>query len=76
MKFDQREWVNDIAVSTITGMISGVVLAMLVPEPPLGDAVTAGGLVGLFNGLLARLIRILLELRPPEDPPEDPEDPS
>jgi len=51
MKFDQREWVNDIAVGTLTGMIGGVVMAMLVPEPPLADAVVAGGLVGLSTGL-------------------------
>ena len=72
MKFDQREWVNDIAVGTLTGMIGGVVMAMLVPEPPLADAVVAGGLVGLSTGLFGRLIKVILDRRPPHDPSDGP----
>jgi hypothetical protein len=68
MKFDQREWVNDIAVGAISGAIGGAVMAMLVPNPPVPDATAAGGIVGLVTGMLIHPIKWLLDRRPPEDP--------
>ncbi len=68
MKFDQREWVNDLAASAIAGAIGGAVMAMLVPNPPIPDATVAGGIVGLVTGMLIHPIKWLLDRRAREGP--------
>jgi hypothetical protein len=65
---NEREWVNDMAVGAINGMIGGAVLAMLVADTDVGLAVWSGGLIGLVMGLLGSPIKWLLDRRPPGPP--------
>lgn len=71
MRFDQREWVNDIVTGAIGGAAEAVILAMLVPEPPLPEAGWVGGIVGLVIGMIMQPIRWLLNRRPLPDDSEE-----
>lgn len=64
MRFDEREWVNDIVAGAVTGMIGGAVLATLVPEPPLREAIVSGGVVGFVTGILMLPLKWLIDRRP------------
>jgi hypothetical protein len=64
MRFDQREWISDIAVSTVAGFLCGATGAILFARPPYAVPILAGGTIGLVNGLALHPLRWLLELRP------------
>ncbi len=64
MTFDQREWVNDLATGTITGVVGGLALAMLVPDPPFLEAMLGGGAVGVVTGAITLPLKWLLNRRP------------
>ena len=64
MSFDQRECVNDIVTGTITGVMSGAVAALFVPNPPFMDLMTAGGAGGLVMGTSVLPLKWLLNRRP------------
>ena len=67
MKFNQREWVTDIATKAITGAFTGAIGAMFVPNPPYAMAILCGGLLGLLLGLVELPVKWVLERRPGED---------
>lgn len=67
MKFDQRQWVNDIVTGAVTGVAAGAVGALLVPEPPLMYAMFAGGVVGLVTGVIKLPLEVFLNFRPQPD---------
>lgn len=71
MAFDQREWVNDMVTGTITGMAGGVLLAMIVPASPMGDATVVGGILGCVTGMLQLPIKWLLNRRPSNGEDDD-----
>ena len=70
MRFNGREWVNDIVTTTVTASAGGAVWATLVPGQSAFDAVVIGGIVGLVTGTLIQPLKWLLERRPPEDDDE------
>lgn len=43
MTFDQRQWVSDIAVGTIAGLMTGAVAALYAGDPPFGSTLGLGG---------------------------------
>lgn len=63
MRWDQREWISDIVTGALTGVIAGAVAAVFLPEPPVADALLAGGCVGMITGLLTLPMRWLLGRR-------------
>jgi gas vesicle protein len=63
MRLDQREWIGDIVTGGITGVIAGAVAAVFLPEPPIVNAIFAGGCVGVITGLLTLPMRWLLGRR-------------
>lgn len=63
MDFNQREWVNDIAVGTLSGLLTGAMGALFVADPPFGMAVSAGGILGFVAGICNMPVRWLLERR-------------
>ena len=67
MKFNGREWVNDLVMGAVTCSVGGAVIAYLVPGQSIIDATWAGGIGGLVTGMLIQPIKWLLERRPPED---------
>jgi hypothetical protein len=46
MSFDQREWVSDMATSTITGLVVGALSVLYVPDPSFIHSVSFGGTIG------------------------------
>jgi hypothetical protein len=72
-RFDQREWVNDIATGVMTGLACGAVGTMLLPDPAFRDAMVSGGILGLIGGLLLQPLKWVLNRRPAADPPPRPE---
>ena len=67
MRFDQREWVNDIATGTIAGALTAAVGAMLVPQPSFLDAIAVGAMLGVVPGIVVLPLKWLLNRRP--EPP-------
>lgn len=59
--FDWREWVKDAVTGTVCGIGAGAVGAVILPDPPLLDAMLAGGAGGLAIGLLEYPIRWLID---------------
>lgn len=73
MAFDQREWVNDMVVSTVATSVGGAVLAMIVPGSTIREAALYCGLGGLVTGMLGQPLKWILNQRP-DAPPEDDDD--
>lgn len=67
MKFNQRAWVTDIAVSTIATLLASLVIVWLVPEAPSGWTILTGGCTGFVRGLVSLPLKWLIERRPPAD---------
>jgi hypothetical protein len=63
-RFDQHEWVNDIVTGAVTGVVSGAIGAMLVPDPGFSDAMVFGGIIALVVGMMNQPLRWLLNQRP------------
>jgi hypothetical protein len=74
MSFDQREWVNDIATSTITGLVGGALTVLYVPDPSFIHSVSLGGTIGFVYGLLELPLKWLLNRRPAPPSPSKQED--
>ena len=64
MKFDRREWVNDIATGTLAGLAAGAFGAAMLPDTPMKVAMIAGGAAGFMRGLLTMPIKWMLNRRP------------
>ena len=63
MTFDPREWVSEMIVATITGVIAGMIGAVFVPDPPFAIAVAAAGMAGFATGFVSLPLRRLLDWR-------------
>jgi hypothetical protein len=70
MRFNGREWVNDIVTTAVTASIAGLVWAKLVPDQSMLDAVVIAGIGGLVTGMVLQPLKWLLEQRPREDDDE------
>ncbi len=64
MRFDQREWVTDMATSTITGLVGGALSTLYVPNPAVLNAISLGGTIGFVYGVLELPVKWLLNRRP------------
>jgi len=60
-KFKERQWVDDIVLGAVTGMLGGAISSMSIYGPPAGDAVTFGGLIGLVTGVMYQPIKYGLD---------------
>lgn len=63
MKFDRREWVNEIAAGTLAGLVAGAFGALMLPDAPIATGLIAGGATGFARGLLVLPLKALLNRR-------------
>jgi hypothetical protein len=63
MQLNVREWINDIIVGSLTGLLAGAVGALFILDPPFVIATIAGSVIGLIIGLLSQPLRWLLNTR-------------
>jgi hypothetical protein len=72
MRFDQREWISEMATGTIVGGLTGAIGAVLVPDPPYVSAISVAAILGFVAGAVNLPIKWLLDLRPqPKSPHEE-----
>jgi xanthosine utilization system XapX-like protein len=62
MAFDQREWVNEIALGVTVGLATGSVTALIALDAPAGITISIGGVLGLVPGVLNQPLKSLLNL--------------
>jgi hypothetical protein len=71
MKFNQRQWINEIASGTIAGLLGAVIVVTIAPDVPHDLAVATGGIVGFATSVVNLPLKWLLDRRPGAKDRED-----
>lgn len=64
MRFNQREWITDIASGTIAGLSAAVVATLILPDAPFLATLAAGGLIGFIRAAANLPLKWVFDLRP------------
>jgi hypothetical protein len=70
-RFNESDWVDDIAATTLAGIGGGLIAAAIAPDPQYLELTLSGGLVGLAVGTVTIPIKWLLRQLPGRNHDDD-----